>query len=75
MDLFRFPFIYFSNSETILSPPKNYHSVFFFAYSSLPILWFRIITVLCRACLHSFFIDRQSTRELRITRILRDAVI
>jgi hypothetical protein len=32
-------------------------------------------SVLCRACLHSFFIDRQSTRELRITRILRDAVI
>jgi hypothetical protein len=30
---------------------------------------------LCRACLHSFFIDRQSTRELRITRIPRDAVI
>ncbi len=31
--------------------------------------------LLCRACLHPFFIDRQSTRELRITRILRDAVI
>ncbi len=31
--------------------------------------------LLCRACLHSFFIDRQSARELRITRILRDAVI
>ncbi len=30
---------------------------------------------LCRACLHSFFIDHQSTRELRITRIPRDAVI
>ncbi len=30
---------------------------------------------LCRACLHSFFIDRQSVRELRITRIPRDAVI
>ncbi len=30
---------------------------------------------LCRACLHSFFIDRQSARELRITRIPRDAVI
>jgi hypothetical protein len=30
---------------------------------------------LCRACLHSFFIDRQSTRELRITSIPRDAVI
>ncbi len=30
---------------------------------------------LCRACLHSFFIDRQSAGELRITRIPRDAVI
>jgi hypothetical protein len=30
---------------------------------------------LCRACLHSFFIDRQSTRELRITSIPRDAAI
>ena len=28
----------------------------------------------CRACLHFFFIDRQSVRELRITRILKDAV-
>ncbi len=31
--------------------------------------------IVCRACLHSFFIDRQSTRELRITSIPRDAVI
>ncbi len=30
---------------------------------------------LCRACLHSFFIDCQSARELRITSIPRDAVI
>ena len=30
--------------------------------------------VLCRACLHFFFIDHQSVRELRITRILKDAV-
>ncbi len=30
---------------------------------------------LCRACLHSFFIDRQSAEELRITCIPRDAVI
>ncbi len=29
----------------------------------------------CRACLHSFFIDRQAEGELRITRIPRDAVI
>jgi hypothetical protein len=29
----------------------------------------------CRACLHSFFIDCQSARELRITSIPRDAVI
>ena len=28
----------------------------------------------CRACLHFFFIDHQSVRELRITRILKDAV-
>ncbi len=32
-------------------------------------------TFLCRACLHSFFIDHQSTRELRITSIPRDAAI
>ncbi len=32
-------------------------------------------TSVCRACLHSFFIDRQSARELWITRIPRDAVI
>jgi hypothetical protein len=51
--------------------------------SSLPTLFFVTIYLLlyptsnrlCRACLHSFFIDRQSTRELRITRIPRDAVI
>ncbi len=29
---------------------------------------------MCRACLHFFFIGRQSVRELRITRILKDAV-
>ncbi len=28
----------------------------------------------CRACLHFFFIDHQSVRELRITRIPKDAV-
>jgi hypothetical protein len=33
------------------------------------------ILLLCRACLHSFFIDHQSTRELRITSIPRDAAI
>jgi hypothetical protein len=31
--------------------------------------------LLCRASLHSFFIDRQSARELRITSIPRDAAI
>jgi hypothetical protein len=29
----------------------------------------------CRACMHSFFIDCQSLRELRITSVLRNAVI
>ncbi len=43
---------------------------------TLSVVTFRCGFVLvCRACLHSFFIDCQSTRELRITRILRDAVI
>ncbi len=29
----------------------------------------------CRACMHSFFIDCQSLRELRITSVLRNAAI
>ncbi len=33
------------------------------------------LTLLCRACLHSFFIGYQSARELRITSISRDAAI
>ncbi len=37
--------------------------------------FFCLNSYLCRACLHSFFIDRQSTRELRITSIPRDAAI
>ncbi len=31
--------------------------------------------LVCRACMHSFFIGCQSSRELRITSILRDAAI
>ncbi len=46
---------------------KHYTCMYSLLYSC------RSLTLhLCRACLHSFFIDRQSTRELRITRILRD---
>ncbi len=40
-------------------------------HHSVPI----ICIYLCRACLHSFFIDCQSTRGLRITSIPRDAAI
>ncbi len=43
------------------------------ARSSL--LYACFLDLVCRACLHSFFIDCQSARELRITSIPRDAVI
>ncbi len=32
-------------------------------------------SILCRACMHSFFIDCQSLRELRITSVLKNAAI
>ncbi len=36
---------------------------------------YMLLNCMCRACMHSFFIDCQSTRELRITSISRDAAI
>ncbi len=66
---------------TVTKIPNSYSQIFN-CETTLPIMSTKQVfpernytVVVCRACLHSFFIDRQSTRELRITSIPRDAVI
>ncbi len=59
------------NSKTI----RNFTSFFLFAKMKLQIWSSDTITLLCRACMHSFFIDVQSLRELRITSVSKDAAI
>ncbi len=64
-------FIYNLNTKLL-----NKNHISFSALSSTMnkrLLWHS--GMLCRACMHSFFIDCQSSGELRITSILRDAAI